>query len=373
MNRSSSVSQDVIVVGGGVIGCALALRLAQKSLRVSVFDRGKQGSEASGAAAGMIAPQGETIEPDEFYYLCAMSRDLYPEFVAEVEELSDSSVNLRREGTLLAAIDEAEAAGLERIYEGQSSAGLPLERLSPDEARRRVPQLSTRVLNALYVPGDYWLDNERLTAALQLAGARCGVTFHPDTPVQAIHASGNRIDGVLTNAGFYSAGLCVLAAGAWSGEVAAPLGLTLPVRPCRGQMIEFEGADPFPITVRAGHHYLVPRACGRLVAGSTMEYTGYDKSVTAGGLRSILEAAERIAPCVKNLRFRRAWAGLRPDTSDHRPILGRTAFDNLFVATGHFRNGILLTPVTARLMADLIVGESTSLSLDSYSPQRFGC
>ncbi len=359
------------MVGGGLIGCAIALRLARKNLRVSVFDRGKHGAEASGAAAGMIAPQGETIEPDEFYRLCAASRDLYREFIAEVEELSGLCVNFRRDGTLMVAMDKAEALELERAYKGQASAGLAIERLSADEARRLVPQLSPGLLSALYIPGDYWLDNERLTESLQLAGAKCGVTFRPHTAVRAIRTRGESVEGIQTDTGFHSADICLLAAGAWSGEVAAPLGLKLPVKPCRGQMIEFEGAGHFPMTVRAGHHYLVPRSSGRLLAGSTMEYAGYDKSVTAGGLKSILEGAERIAPGIRNLRVRRIWAGLRPDTDDHLPILGRGALRNLIIATGHFRNGILLAPVTARLTAELIADGSTFLPIHAYSPERF--
>ncbi|HLI30498.1 MAG TPA: FAD-dependent oxidoreductase, partial [Terriglobia bacterium] len=169
----------------------------------------------------------------------------------------------------------------------------------------------------------------------------------------------------------YSADHFVLAAGAWSGELAASLNLPLPVKPCRGQMIEFEGAIEFPCTVRAGHFYCVPRSGGRLIAGSTMEYAGFEKAVTAEGLLSILERACRLVPSLAGQRFRRAWAGLRPDTPDHWPILGYGAWTNLVFATGHFRNGILLTPITARLISELIVTGSASINLQPYSPTRF--
>ncbi len=370
-------SPDVIVIGGGLIGCAIALRLAQQKLRVSIFDRGKPGSEASSAGAGMIAPQGETTQPDAFYELCAMSRDLYAGFVEEVEELSGCKVGFRREGTLMVALDETQRDELQKIYEAQANAGLKVERLSPEETRRCAPQLSSEVRSALFIPQDYWLDNVLLMQALEQACLRVGVSFYPDARVGRLLASKGRVEGTEIRAesgsisGYHTAGQFVLAAGAWSGEIASTLGISLPVKPCRGQMVEFGGAPDFPLVVRAGHHYLVPRSGGRIIAGSTMEYKGFEKAVTGEGLRSILEGAVAIAPVVKDLRFRAAWSGLRPDTEDHLPILGYGEITNLVFATGHFRNGILLTPITAQLISELILKGSTSRPLERYSPARF--
>ncbi len=377
-SKGVSVSgSDVIVVGGGLIGCAIALRLAQQKMQVRVFDRGEPGAEASSAGAGMIAPQGETVKLDDFYNLCAASRDLYPEFVAEVEQLGGQSVDFHRGGALMAALDEDEARDLEKIYEGQTRSGLTVEKLSGEEVQRRLPQISPRVLGGLFLAGDYWLNNELLVAALHQACRRLGVSFHSHSAVVRFNAQGKRVQSIEIESGsrqaplIYSADHFVLAAGAWSGELAASLNLPLPLTPCRGQMIELEGAAEFPCTVRAGHFYCVPRSGGRLLAGSTMEYSGFEKAVTAEGLLSILERARRLAPSLAGLRFRRAWAGLRPDTPDHWPILGYGACTNLVFATGHFRNGILLTPITARLISELIVTGSASISLQPYSPLRF--
>ncbi|MGH9355488.1 MAG: glycine oxidase ThiO [Terriglobia bacterium] len=373
----SEAVSDVIVVGGGLIGCAVALRLAQRKMRVQVFDRGEPGAEASSAGAGMIAPQGETVTPDVFYNLCAASRDLYPDFVAEVEELGRHAVDFHRDGCLVAALDERELSELENVYGVQARFGLAVEKLSRGQALRRLPQISPQVLGGLFFAGDYWLDNELLVSALYQACRKLGVIFHAHSAVARFNGHGDRVETIETEAeagqtpAVYSAGQFVLAAGAWSGKFAGSLNLPLPVKPCRGQMVEFEGANHFPRPVRAGHFYCVPRSGGRLIAGSTMEDAGFDKAVTADGLLSILHGVRRLVPCVGGLRFRRAWAGFRPDTADHWPILGYGPWSNLVFATGHFRNGILLTPITAQLVAELIVSGSTSVDLHPYSPLRF--
>lgn len=367
-----STTPDVLVIGGGLIGCSIALRLAQQKLRVTLVERGEPGAEASSAGAGMIAPQGETVEPDEFFALCAASRDLYPEFVREVEEASGERVYLRRDGTLAVAFGEGD---LDAVYTGQRNAGLPIERLTAAEARRRAPVLSPEISEALLLANDFWLDNERLIHALAQACRANGVEFQSHTQVKRLIVRSGRVEKIDTESEgaelSFSAGEFVLAAGAWSGELARSAGIPLPIQPCRGQMIEFEGAERFPVAVRAGHHYFVPRPNGRLIAGSTMEYVGYEKAVTGEGLCSILEAAIRMAPGVRQLRFRRCWAGLRPDTQDHRPVLGRGELANLTLATGHFRNGILLTPITAKLISELIVSGKPGAALAPYGPERF--
>ncbi len=369
----------MIVVGGGLIGCAIAFRLARMKISVTVFERGAPGCEASSAAAGMLAPQGETVAPDAFYQLCAASRDLYPDFVAEIEEMTGQPVNLRRDGTLMVAVSEDERLSLNNVFEGQTRAGLPLARLTVAEVRERAPLLSPRVAGGLLAPQDYWLDNEMLVRSLHAACLSCGVKFCSHIGVERFNVCKNRLDSIETGSsqrlggGCYSAHTYVLACGAWSSEAAASLGVRLPVRPCRGQMMEFEVSSDFPVAVRSGHHYLVPRSGGRLIAGSTMEDAGFEKKVTAQGILSILDSVCRFAPFVKDLPFRRAWAGLRPDTNDHKPILGFGRFENLVYATGHFRNGILLAPITAQLISELISSGSCSLPLDEYSPARFSC
>jgi glycine oxidase len=373
---SASRTADVVVIGGGLIGSAIALRLAQAQMRVSVLDRGNPGAEASTAAAGMLAPQGEMVNPDAFFEFCAASRDLYPNFVAEIEEQSGESVGYRRDGTLLVGISESECRELEEIHRVQSRLGLPLESLTPEAVHARVKRLSPQIRSGLFVPGDHWIDNEQLTNAVIKACRRLGVTFCPGRPVTKLNLRGGRVESVEAaytagGASTLSAGHFVLAAGCWSRELVEPLGIKLGMEPCHGQMMEFEAAEDLPFVVRAGIHYLVPRSGRRILGGTTAEYIGFEKAVTGEGLRSILEGTSRIAPFVKDLKFRRAWSGLRPDTADHLPILGCGDIPNLTFATGHFRNGILLAPITAQVISELVLGMPTSYPIEAYRPTRF--
>ena len=368
---------DVAIIGGGIIGCSIALRLALNGLKVTVIEKGKPGAEASSAAAGMIAPQGEITQPDAFFALCAASRDVYADFISEIAQLSGKPIYYRQSGTMLLGLNDCEAQDLDALYLAQTGAGLAVEKLTATEARGRMPILSTEIRRALFVAGDHWVDNEELTQALALACQRVGVQFCSGLEVKRLNLNGTGITSVETSTNGsglarFSAGCFVLAAGAWSSELAKSAGIDLPVLPCRGQMMEFECDCDLPLVARAGHHYLVPHSGHRVLAGTTSEYVGHHKAVTAGGLQSILDSVARIAPAVKQMRFRRAWSGLRPDTADHLPVLGRGQIQNLVFATGHFRNGILLAPVTAKLISELIVNASPSLPLDAYSPDRFG-
>jgi glycine oxidase len=375
---NSSRAADVIVIGGGLIGSSIALRLAQAKLRVLVFDRGEPGAEASSAAAGMIAAQGESATPDAFFALCAASHALFPDFVSEIEELSGQEVDFRRAGSLLVAVEEKQVAELEKLFWTQSRAGLPLERLTLAGLQHRMPGLSSKVRLALGVSEDHGVDNEKLTEAVIEAAKRLGVRFYDHCAVEHLSVSENRVEAIHAGSGRaggeatqFSAGCFVLAAGCWSGGLAAQAGLPLPMQPCRGQMMEFESPREVPYVVRAGIHYLVPRSARRVLVGTTAEYAGFEKTVTGEGLQSILNGAMRFAPFLKECTFRRAWAGLRPDTADHLPVLGYGKLQNLVLATGHFRHGILLAPLTAQQISELVLTRSTSLSLEAYRPTRF--
>ena len=375
---NSSRAADVIVIGGGLIGSSIALRLAQARLRVSVFDRVEPGAEASSAAAGMIGPQGETAEPDSFFALCAASHALFPDFVSEVEDLSGQDVGFRREGSLLLALEEKQVAQLEKLFWNQSRAGLPLERLTLTSLQHRMPGLSKKVRLALGASEDHWVDNEKLTKAVIEAAHRLGVKFYARSPVEDLSVRNHHVEAVHIGTGLpgreaavFSAGSFVLAAGSWSGALAAPARFSLPVEPCRGQMLEFESPREIPFVVRSGSHYLVPRSGRRVVVGTTAEYVGFEKTVTAQGMQSILSGAVKFAPFLKDCAFLRAWSGLRPDTPDHLPVLGYSKLDNLVLATGHFRHGILLAPITAQQISELILTRSSSFPLEPYRPTRF--
>jgi glycine oxidase len=360
---------DAVVIGGGLIGSSIALRLAHAGMQVTVFDRGPAGREASSAAAGMIAPQAEKMGSPDFADLCRLSHRMYPEFAAEIEALSDQKVNYRRDGTLLLAMDDEQSRELGEI-ERHAAPGT-VERLDSKAAGRRAPGLASDVGGALFLSGDHWVDNERLTRAVIKAAQSQGVTFRENTPVQRLRVRHDRVEGIETDADRVDAGEVILTAGCWSGRLAATAGIEIPMEPCRGQMLEFELDSALAVVVRAGHRYLVPREGNVVVVGTTAEYVGFDAVVTAEGIAEMLQAALCFAPFLGKGRFRRAWAGLRPDTADHLPVLGRCGIDGLIFATGHFRNGILLAPVTARLIADVVANRSTSPLLESFGAERF--
>lgn len=367
-----SSSADVLIVGGGIIGCTIAWRLAQAGSKVIVLDRSEPGLEASSAAAGMVAPASERVGPPDFRDLCLASRSRYPQFAVEVEEASGHTIGYRRDGTLLVAFDKEQERELTALQHQQATAVHAIEPLSGAEVERRAPGLAPKVRRGLFLRDDHWLDNERLMRALVLAAGRAGVRFQAGCEVRDFRTEHARITGIVTKDGAtFTAAIYVLAAGSWSGELVRGLGLDLPVTPCRGQMMEFEVTRELPCVVRAGMHYLVPRPDRRVLAGTTVEYAGFEKVVTGEGLSSVLQGALHLAPWLAESRFLRAWAGLRPDTADHLPILGYSELENLIFATGHFRNGILLAPVTAEIVSDLIIEKASSRPLELYRPTRF--
>lgn len=372
MAKDSSRAADVLIIGGGIIGCSIAWRLAQAGMKVTVLDCSEPGGEASSAAAGMLAPLGEMVEPPIFLELCVASRSLYPRFAAEIEEASGHHVGYRRDGSLLVALDQEGEEELREVHRKQTAQGFTLHPLTATEIHAREAGLSPQVRGGLFVPSDHWVDNERLMRALLIACERAGVRLEGGHAVNKFHMKGDHIESAAAaNGANFTAKAFVLAAGCWSGDVARGLGIHVPITPCCGQMMEFESSRELPFVVRAGIHYLVPRPERRLLVGTTAEYAGFEKAVTAKGLLSILQGVLGLAPRVNAFRFLRAWAGLRPDTADHLPVLGYGGIDNLVFATGHFRNGILLAPVTAEIIADLILRGSTPRPIEAYRPTRF--
>ena len=270
------------------------------------------------------------------------------------------------------ALNDEQEEELKEVHRTQTAQGFALHPLAAAEVHAREAGLSPQVRSGLFVPGDHWVDNERLMRALLVACERAGVRLEAGRAVNKFQTKTGHIESAAAeNGANFRAKTYVLAAGCWSGEVAGGLGFRLPITPCRGQMMEFEVPRELPFVVRAGIHYLVPRPDRRLLVGTTAEYAGFEKAVTAKGLQSILQGVLCLAPRVNEFRFLRAWAGLRPDTTDHLPILGYGGIDNLVLATGHFRNGILLAPVTAEIIADLILLGSTPRPIEAYRPTRF--
>ena len=355
---------DILIVGGGIIGCALALRLSEEGLKITVVERGEPGREASWAAAGMLAPSSEHHEEPAMEELARASAALYPKWIERLGAEAASKVEYRTEGTLQVAFSEEEARELE---------GLPGERISPAEARCREPALSEGVIAAVHLPDDHQLDNRRLLELLVQAGVRAGAGFRTGTNVRDVVVKSGRATGVRAADGTQvEAGAVVNTAGCWAAQLGPESARLAPSCPVRGQVMVLQAEKGFlRHVVRAPASYLVPRHDGRLLVGGTMEKVGFDKSVTSGGLQGLGEKAHRLVPDAAKLPFAGAWAGLRPGSPDDLPIFGATDIENYFVATGHFRNGILLAPITAQLMAEVILGRKASLPLEAFSPLRF--
>jgi glycine oxidase len=362
---------DVAVAGGGVIGGAIALELSRAGMRVGVFDRQQPGQEASWASAGILSPAPESPAMIAMVPLGKMSLALYPEFVAQVEELSGMNTGFRSKGTLEALFSGDAKAELSTIIALHHGLGLKADPLRAADARELEPALSEDVEAAVLRPDERSVDNRILTSAVLEAARRSGAEIFADNGVKAIWREGQRCAGLILQNEKVEATWTIIAAGCFSAAIDG-IAAYAPLRPAKGQMVALRAEDVEIERVLWGEHiYLVPRNDGRILAGATVEYAGFDKRTTAGGIEKILSAAIELAPGLANARIEETWAGLRPDTPDHLPILGPTNMDGLLMATGHFRSGILLTPITARLIREWITEQSVSVDWDRFSPLRF--
>jgi len=362
---------DVCVVGGGIVGCAAAYRLAREGLSVVLLERGEIGREASWAAGGILTPVHLAEYPTPLASLCAAGMKLIEPWVQELRPLSSLDPEFRVSGMLVAFMEDTGEASVRGLEEWKRRNGQPVERLSREETLAREPRLSPAVRGSILLPDIAQLRNHRFTAAIAEAAARRGVEIRRQTPAIGFLRVPGRVNGVKTPHGDVYAGATVLAAGAWSAELARAVGLDLAVKPIRGQILLAEGPADFcrHIVLESGT-YFVPRADGRLLVGSTVEDAGFDRNVTLEGVRTLSGRAAEIIPESPKLPFVKAWAGLRPATPDRLPFLGRAGIEGLVLATGHFRNGILLGPITAEIVADLVQGRPSSVALDPFDPLR---
>jgi glycine oxidase len=387
---------DAIFVGGGVIGLSCAWRAAQRGARVAVFDRAEPPAGATRVAAGMLAPVGELAfgEP-ELLEMTLASAALYPEFVAELEAASGESTGYTSQGALHVALDRDEAVELRRVHDLQRSLGLGAEWLPPRRCRELEPGLTPSFNGGVHAPGEAAVDPRALTRALlgvlrdtgaevrsggeaeRPSGAEAGTPQGDPRATEVVDGifEGERLAGVLTAAGEeLRAEVTVLAAGAWSGQAEwLPEPARPPVRPVKGQILELRGRDgtaPCERIVASERVYLVPRPDGRLIVGATSEERGFDTAVTAGGVHELLREAHRLLPDVAEMELVSAMAGLRPGTPDNLPLIGPGAIEGLILATGHYRNGILLAPLTAAAVAALLAGEQLPEALAPAHPLR---
>lgn len=366
---------DVVIAGGGLIGLATAWRAALLGLAVTVVDDAP-GTGASRAAAGMLAPVAEASYGEE--RLLALNRASlarYPSFAAELEDASGCAVGLRTAGTLLVGLDEDDTAALARLHGYQVELGLASERLTARECRRREPALTPRLRSGLAVAGDHSVDPRALHAALLVAADRAGVRMVRER-ASALLVEGDRAVGLrLVGGGEVRAPRVLLALGAASADLSGVPAGAVPVRPVKGQILRLRGEPLLSGTVRAlvrGREvYLVPYGGDRLVVGATVEEQGFDRRVTVGGVLDLLRDAAEVVPGVTELELVETLAASRPGTPDNAPLLGESGLPGLVLATGHHRNGVLLTPVTADALAALLAGGALPEVAAAFSPYRF--
>lgn len=365
---------DVVVAGGGLIGLSVAWRAAQRGLSVTVVDDAP-GTGASFAAAGMLAPVTEAAYGEEaLLRLCLASLERYPEFAAELARAAGREVPLRTAGTLVVGFDEDDMRALDDLHAFQQELGLEAERLTGRESRRCEPSLTPRVRGGLRVSGDHSVDPRSLHAALLAAATAAGVRLVRDR-LEAVRVEQGTATGVHLRGGGHVAGdVVVLALGAASGSV--PGAPSVPVRPVKGQILRLRGAaglleGTVRALVRGRHVYLVPYGDDGLVIGATVEDKGFDPTVTAGGVHDLLHDAIDVVPGVTELELVETIARWRPGSPDNAPVLGPSPLPGLVLATGHYRNGVLLTPVTGEAIAELLATGSLPEIAAPFLMDRF--
>jgi glycine oxidase len=371
---STENTRDVVIIGGGIIGGSIAWELARRGLHPLVLDRQEPGREASWAAAGMLQTAPENADGIPLVPLARASLALYPQFVEDIEADSGRAVGLRRTGAMEIFFSSDAARELSTFIALNHGLGLPAEALSLDDALELEPALSPHAQAAAFLPEECALDSRALTDAVLAAAVARGAVVLAGVEAESLIVKGARVEGVVAAAHRFTTDHVILAAGAFSSRLETARRYA-PTRPVRGQMVALlSSAPPIQRVLRSVRGYIVPRDDARpqrLVAGSTLENAGYEKRVTSEGVARVLEAAQELVPDLADAEILETWCGLRPDTPDHLPILGPTDLEGLTIATGHFRNGILLAPITAKLIADWITERRASFDWEIFSPLRF--
>lgn len=366
----------IAIIGGGICGLSIGWYLAQEGQPVTVLERGQAGRAATWAAAGMLTPWSAPTEKDDSKFkLQLASHALWPNFARNLEAATDINLDYRTQGRLFIILDHEDARGLKEHYQVNKKRGLPVEWLSGDEARQREPHLSPAVTDAVFTPTGHLVDNRQVALALCRAFEQAGGTLRQQTEVRQIVVKNNRVQGVrLSNGEMLPAKTVVLAAGAWSQKIAGlPADTRPPVRPVKGQMLALQMPPNQPLIKHmvTGPIYLLPRTDGRLLIGATVEEKGFDTQVMAGAIFDMLGRARQMLPAIDELPIVETWAGLRPATPDESPILGPTGIQGLIAATGHYRHGILLAPITAQAICRLVLTGKIMPEIEPFLPQRF--
>lgn len=376
MNRTKN--SDILIVGGGIIGLTLARELRKSGAgKIIILERGAAtGRESSYAAAGMLAPHAECVRADDFFYFCTESNKLYPKFAEELFGETGVDIELDRSGTLYLAFTENDSREIGKRFEWQKKSKFPIEYLTANDVRKTEPFVSPDVREGLFFSDDWQVENRKLLDALEKFAEFNDIEIITNSEVKRLLIESGKIVGAQTDAEKFFAPVVVLATGAWTSFVKAggENNLALPtVKPIRGQMISFRTAKRlFERVIYTPRGYIVPRADGRILSGATVEDVGFDKNLTETGVEFLRQNAFEISPSLANLEIAEKWAGLRPFAADGLPILGALPdAENLFAATAHYRNGILLAPLTAKILSDKILNDADSKYLEVFGARRF--
>jgi glycine oxidase len=366
------MQSDVIVVGGGLMGCSVAYRLAKDGARVLVLERSVPGAEASSAAAGILGPTIESYDDALALQIGRRSRELHAEWADELDELFGIDVGFRRSGVIKVAFDDGELHELDRQAESLRAQGVHCDRWSPEELFDEEPAANPKAAGALSVAEDAQIEPKKLLSAVALGAEHAGVIFRTGSTVRAVETEHGQVRGVRLGDELLPCERVVVAAGSWTTLIPGlPFGSET-IYPVRGQMIATHTRPPvFRRVVFGAGGYVVTRPDGRVLCGSTMERVGFERGITLGGMADVIDKATRIAPVLKSAPVRSHWSSFRPGTPDGLPLVGETRIEGLFLASGHYRNGILLAPFTAELIAQAMSGEKESRQAQALSPMRF--
>lgn len=368
------MNSDILIIGGGVIGLSIARELRKRAAgKITLLEKGVVGQESSWAAAGMLGPQAEADKADTFFEMCSVSRDLYPEFAAELKDETGLDVELDRSGTLYLSFSEKDSQALDERYRWQSNAGLNVQKLSAADIRKAEPFVSPDVRDGLLFSDDWQVENRKLLSALKKYADLNEIEIRENEKIEELIVEAERVVGARTAAEEFRADTTILATGAWTSLI--KLGraeIPLAIEPVRGQIIAFQTTKRLFCHVIYSHRgYVVPRTDGQILAGSTSESVGFEKATTEIAAIELREMASEIAPGIANLKIADHWSGLRPFAADGLPVMGElSGLENMIVATAHYRNGILLAPITAKLVAEKLAGAEPEY-FSEFSPERF--
>jgi glycine oxidase len=348
---------DVAIIGGGVIGSSIAYHLAKRGIKAIVLEKGRLADQSSGAAAGMLGAQIEMgAETGPLSILARLSRGMFPEIAEELRETSGIDIGLIRKGTMRVVHRQEQIPHFQEVIAAQLSIGEKAEWLSAEETRMREPGLDPHLVGSMYIAEDGHVLAPELSRAFAKSAAVLGAEIREDIDVKSILSEDGKIKGVLTNEGTIDCDHVIVATGAWTGALVEPLGSLLPVYPVKGECFSVVSSVPLlQATVFADGCYLVPKPGGRLIVGATVKEGTYDRKVSLQGIFGLMEKAKEVLPGIADAEWEKTWAGIRPQTIDGLPYLGEhPECAGLFLAAGHYRNGILLSPITGKIMADLI-------------------